>query len=282
MIVVDRKTGREYEYNSSFLVKFLYSNVVGRIILKFLSNRVFANIGACFMRSRLSKFMVNKKICEYNLRMDRFVNKEYKSYNEFFTRKLKNAKFDDNGNTFISPCDSKLMILKLDKKSKFEIKGSIYRFDEIINDSIADDFLSGYALIFRLDVNDYHRYCYIDNGTRNDFKYIKGKLHTVQPIVYDKVDVFHRNSREWCVLHTENFDDIVMVEVGALLVGKINNHKDKVKFKKGEEKGYFSFGGSTIILFVKDNVVKFDKDILKNSKLGKETIVSYGEVIGKK
>lgn len=280
MIIVDRKTKKEYEYNSSAFVKFLYNNNFGRMILKLFSNSVFANIGACFMNSRLSKFMMNSKVREYNIDMRNFVDKEYKSYNDFFTRRIKKLNYDNNSNSFISPCDSKLMILPLANETKFEIKGSVYNVNEIINDSIVCEYINGYALIFRLDVNDYHRYCYIDNGTRSDFKYIKGELHTVQPIAYDKVKVFHRNSREWCVLHTENFDDVIMLEVGALLVGKINNDKNKVEFKKGDEKGYFSFGGSTIILFVKEKCVSFDKDILENSKKGKETIVSCGERIG--
>jgi len=282
MIIVDRKTNKETEYKYGVFVNFLYNNVVGRIFLKLLSNRVFANLGACFMNSRLSKFMMNSKIREYNIDMKRFVDKKYNSYNDFFTRKLKKIQFDSNKNSFISPCDSKLMILGLDENKLFNIKGSLYSMNQIINDDITSEFVNGYALIFRLDVNDYHRYSYIDDGTRSDFKYIKGKLHTVQPIVYDKVKVFHRNSREWCVLHTKNFYDVIQCEVGALLVGKINNDKEKKSFKKGDEKGYFSFGGSTIILFVKENMVSFDKDILINSKLGKETIVSCGEKIGVK
>lgn len=280
MIVVDRKNKKEKEYTPGVFVSFLYNNVFGRVVLKLLSNRVFANLGACFMNSRLSKFMMNNKIKEYNIDMTKFLDKKYNSYNDFFTRKLKKIKFDSNKNSFISPCDSKLMILKLDDNKLFNIKGSLYSMNQIINDDITSEFINGYALIFRLDVNDYHRYSYIDDGTRGDFKYIKGELHTVQPIVYDKVKVFHRNSREWCVLHTKNFDDIIECEVGALLVGKINNDKNKISFKKGDEKGYFSFGGSTIILFVKENMVSFDEDILNNSMLGKETIVSCGEKIG--
>ena len=149
---------------------------------------------------------------------------------------------------------------------------------DIVDDKIIDDFKNGYLLIFRLEVTDYHRYCFIDEGIRSSYQYIKGKLNTVQPISYNRGKVFHENAREWCLLKTKNFGDILEVEVGALLVGKIVNN-EKVKFKKGEEKGYFEFGGSTILLFVRDNVL-FDKDIIKNSNDGNETIVKYGERIG--
>ena len=282
MKVVDRKSKKEYEYKYSFLVKFLYNTFVGRIILKLLCNKLVANIVACFMNSRLSKFLVNKKIKDYNIDMKLYEDKDYNNYNEFFTRKLKKNKVNLTKNVFISPCDSKLLALKLDDKQKFNVKGYIYNAREIINDEIIKDFYNGYALIFRLDVNDYHRYCYIDNGSRDSFHYIKGILHTVQPIAYDKVKVFHRNSREWCVLHTDNFDDVIHCEVGAMMVGRICNNNELINFNKGDEKGYFKFGGSTIILFVKENVIELDKDILENSSLGKETIVHYGEQIGKK
>ena len=76
---------KEIEYTPGVLVSFLYNNVVGRMILKLLTNRVFANLGACFMNSRLSKFMMNSKIREYNIDMSLFEDKKYKCYNDFFT-----------------------------------------------------------------------------------------------------------------------------------------------------------------------------------------------------
>ena len=279
MIVVERGSGKEFEYKYSGLVKFLYNTFLGRIFLKLLTNKIFANTGALFMKSCLSKTLASKKIKKYNIDMSQYKNPKYKCYNDFFTREKKQIMIDSDKDSFISPCDSKLMILKLDEDVSFEVKGSIYNADEIINDSLIKDYKDGYALIFRLDVNDYHHYLYLDEGTRNDYKFIKGCLHTVQPIAYDKVKVFHRNSREWCVLNTKNFGEIIQVEVGALLVGKIRNN-NKTKFKKGEEKGFFEFGGSTIMIFVKKNTIDFDGDILSNSQAGKETIVKCGEKIG--
>ena len=83
-------------------------------------------------------------------------------------------------------------------------------------------------------------------------------------------------------MHTKNFGDVIEVEVGALMIGKITNEHENNNFKKGEEKGYFEFGGSTIVLLVKENVVNIDKDILDNTSNNIETYVKYGEKIGKK
>ncbi len=282
MKVVYRDTKIEEIIKHSWLVRFLYNTLVGRLILKLIANRVFAKVVGCFLNGRFSIFIKNHFIKKKSIDMSKFVDINYDSYNKFFTRKYRDEYLNVNkeNNVFISPCDSKLMILKIDKHNSFKIKNSIYKLDEIINDEIISEYKDGYLLIFRLDVNDYHRYCYIDDGSRSIYHYIPGILHTVQPIVYEHEKVFARNAREWCLLETKNFDKIIQVEVGALLVGKIVNNKDIIEFKKGEEKGYFEFGGSTILLFIKDGIVNFDADILINSQNGNETVVKYGMKIG--
>ena len=94
--------------------------------------------------------------------------------------------------------------------------------------------------------------------------------------------VFKENQRECTLIKTNNFGKVMFMEVGALLVGKIKNNKIKGSVKKGEEKGYFMYGGSTIILFIEKGIIKIDDDILNNSKKGLETCVKQGEKIGKK
>ena len=88
------------------------------------------------------------------------------------------------------------------------------------------------------------------------------------------------NSREYSILHTREFDDIVMMEVGALLVGKIVNHHQQTQVLRGQEKGFFQFGGSTVVLLFKAGTIAPDADILNNSAEGAETVVRYGEKVG--
>lgn len=284
MKIVYRNELKEVELKQSLGVKFLYNTMFGRLILKLIANKTVANMVGKFLNSKGSIIVKNHVIRKKKIDMQKFCDIDYDSYNKFFTRKYcdKYLKVNQNKNVFISPCDAKLMVLKINDHHSFKIKNTDYKLEEIIDDECIETYKNGYLLIFRLDVNDYHRYCYIDDGSRSEYHYIDGILHTVQPIVYDKVKVFHRNAREWCLLKTTNFDDIIEVEVGALLVGKIVNDKDKSSFKKGEEKGYFEFGGSTILMFVKDLIVDFDQDILKNSASFNETVVKYGERIGVK
>ena len=279
MKMVNRKTKEEKDLVYSGSIKFLYTDMFGRVILKLINNRLISKIVGKYMNSKLSIKRINKTIKENNIDMSLYEKKDYKSFNDFFTRRKKNLNFDTNKDHFVSPSDAKLLVIKLNKDSSFDIKRSVYTLKDIVKEDISSKYENGYALIFRLEVTDYHRYHFIDDGTIDEYKYIKGKLNTVQPIAYNK-KIFHTNSREYTTLHTENFGDIIEVDVGALLVGKITNDKNVKNFKKGDEKGYFEFGGSTIILFVPDKKIIIDNDILLNSTLGKETIVSCGEKIG--
>ena len=281
MIIVNRKTKEERTLQYSGSVIFLYTSIIGRVILKLINNRFVSKVVGRYMNSKISTKRINKTIKENNIDMSLFEKKEYTSFNDFFTRKKKNLNFDTNKNHFVSPADAKVLAIKLNKNSSFDIKRSNYDLKTIIKEDLTDKYKDGYALIFRLEVSDYHRYHFIDDGTLDEYKYIKGRLNTVQPIAYNK-KIFHTNSREYTILHTKNFGDVVEVDVGALLVGKITNNKEIKKFKKGDEKGYFEFGGSTIILFIQDKKITIDNDILLNSTLGKETIVSCGEKIGTK
>jgi phosphatidylserine decarboxylase len=130
--------------------------------------------------------------------------------------------------------------------------------------------------VFRLTVDDYHRFGFPDSGRVVSRKKIKGKLHTVSPVSRNH-KIYQENTRNVCILNTDNFGTIAYIEVGAMLVGRIRDHGDDV-FAKGQEKGYFEPGGSTVIMLVKD--IKMDEDIMKQSVSGIETKVRYGERIG--
>ena len=281
MQIVNRETKEVIEPKEKGIIKYMYEKKSGRALLKVLSTRVVANIVRGFMKSFFSVPYKSRIINKHNIDMNLYEDKKYLSYNTFFIRRMKDLKFDTDKDSFISPAESKLLVLKLDDDTKLDIKGSSYTLEEILEDDIYKEYKNGYALIFRLEETDYHRYIYIDNGYRDEYRHIKGKLHTVQPIAYKKFKVFHENTREWTILHTENFNDVIHMEVGAMNIGRINNN-DSTIFKKGDEKGNFEFGGSTIILFVKQGIIEIDKDILENSKNYKETKVNIGEKVAKK
>lgn len=269
-----------YEKEDKFTC-FLYQNPFGRCLLKFLYLPFISKIGGVYMNSSLSKTMIKNFIIKNNIDMNDYKEEKYKCFNDFFTRKIKDGKrqISRNNTHLISPADAKLSVYKINEKNSFKIKKSTYSINDLFGEEIKG-FENGYALIFRLGVSDYHHYIFIDDGTLTTKKIIKGCLHTVRPIAVESENVFIQNSRETSLLHTNNFGDVYMCEVGAMMVGKIVNEKTKGKFKRGEEKGYFKFGGSTIILLI--NNVKIDEDIINNTNMNIETIVKMGETIGKR
>lgn len=267
------------------LLNALYGNTLGRILLKPLVTPVVSKVAGAFLSTKCSCVLIKPFIRSNNIDMSQFEDVEYKSYNEFFSRKIRKGArtIDMDSNHFISPADSKLTVLPITNDTRFTLKHTEYSVSSLLNNKeLAREYQGGYAFIFRLTVDDYHRYGYVDDGVKENNIHIPGKFHTVNPIANDYFPIYKENTREYSILHSQNFGDIVMMEVGALLVGKILNLHEKAEVKRGQEKGYFQFGGSTVVLLTKANVVKVDQDILENSKEGIETIVKYGEKIGMK
>ncbi len=263
----------------------LYNNFLGRVLLKFLTQPIVSRVAGWFMDSGLSVWLIKPFIKKNNIEVSQFENRKYKSYNDFFTRKTVagSRTIDMNKNNLIAPCDSRLTIYKIGDKSIFNIKNSYYRLEDLLRDKpLAEKYRGGYCLIFRLSVDDYHRYCYIDDGVKNSNIHIKGVLHTVRPIALDKYNIYKENAREYTVLKTDNFGDVVQIEVGALMIGRIKNYHEDHQFTRGEEKGMFEFGGSTIVLLIEKNRVKIDSEVLKNTREGYETVVKLGMKIGVK
>ena len=267
------------------LLKALYGSTLGRILLKPLVTPVVSKVAGAFLSTKCSCVLIKPFIRSNNIDMSQFEDVEYKSYNEFFSRKIRKGArtIDMDSNHFISPADSKLTVLPITNDTRFTLKHTEYSVSSLLNNKeLAREYQGGYAFIFRLTVDDYHRYGYVDDGVKENNIHIPGKFHTVNPIANDYFPIYKENTREYSILHSQNFGDIVMMEVGALLVGKIVNLHEEAEVKKGQEKGYFQFGGSTVVLLTKANAVKVDQDILENSKEGIETIVKYGEKIGMK
>lgn len=266
----------------NILLKKLYGTVCGRVILKALTAPAVSKVAGAFMDSRLSVPLIKRFIKSSGIDTSQYVMKKFRSYNEFFTRRVKRGMrpIDRMPSHFISPCDSKLTVYKIGKSSVFRIKGSRYRVSDLIkNDFLAKRYEGGYCMIFRLEVDDYHRYCYIDSGTKTENTFINGELHTVNPIALEHYNIYKRNCREYTVLHTENFGDVVQVEVGAMMVVRIVNRHGAAEVVRGEEKGKFEFGGSTIVLLVQEDMIRIDDDILRNSAENIETVVKYGEKV---
>lgn len=271
-----REDGQEKTLN------FLYGTFIGRMLLKILIKPGISKMVGKFLDSYASKIFIKSFIKKNNIDMTQFENKRYKSYNDFFYRKIAEGArvIDTVPEHFIAPCDSKLSVYPITEDGTYKIKNTEYTMKSLTkSEKTSKYYEGGYIFVFRLTVDDYHRYCFADGGTVTKKHKIPGVLHTVNPIANDKYPIYKENSREYCFLKSDNFNTLLIMEVGALLVGKIVNHEVTNRVSRGDEKGRFEFGGSTVILCVKKDVLEVDKDIIKNSEEGFETIVKMGERI---
>lgn len=282
MKIYDRRTDT-YEdivqYGAGKLA-FLYNNPLGRLLLGIAVSPFVSNVYAWKNSRKSSAKKIPGFIKEHNIDMSDYEDREYKSFTDFFTRKIRYGKrpVDMAPEALISPADSKLLVYEIEKDTTLRIKGRTYTADEILADSEnAGEFAGGYALVFRLTVDDYHRFCYPDRGCLISRRLIRGKLHTVSPVSKDH-KIYMENTRSVNLLKTENFGTVAYIEVGAMLIGRIVDN-GTVVFEKGQEKGYFEPGGSTVVILVKN--VEIDKDIMEQSASGIETKVRYGERIGR-
>lgn len=267
----------EKEYGKQKL-EFLYHTKCGRFLLKlFIARPLVSKIYGLYQKSFLSKRKIKKFAKEYNIKVTKEEYEKYRSFNDFFIRKRKPIKHKQK-NELVAIADAKLSIYDVTEDLKLNIKNTSYSVDEILeNTKIASFYKNGVCLVFRLAVNDNHRYNYIDDGKLAFSKKIKGKLHTIRPIA-SKYNVYTQNTREVSMLTTKNLGYVTQVEIGALLVGKIKNN-GKFNFKKNDEKGYFEFGGSTIAVFL-NKKIQFDEDIIKANSENIEVQVTAGERIG--
>ncbi|MBO4681153.1 MAG: phosphatidylserine decarboxylase [Clostridiales bacterium] len=276
----DKSFIEDRQYGGKSLER-LYITWYGRVLSKFILLPVFSTMATAKDRKRSSVKKIAPFIEEYKIHMDDFEDREYASFSDFFTRKIKPGRrpVDQDPSAVIAPADSKVLCYDIGEDLRFTVKGSVYTPDEIVGNKIdLSGFAGGKCLVFRLSMDDYHHYCHIDSGKVFDSYEIKGKLHTVSSIS-SKYKIYKENHRIVNVLDTDHFGRVIYIEVGALLVGRIKNN-GMTMFEKGHEKGYFEQGGSTIVIFFEKGGIKVDDDVLEMSGNGIETKVRMGERIG--
>ena len=266
-------------------LNFLYKTIPGRIVLKMLSARSVSKICGAFLDSRFSAFLIKGFVQKNNINLEEYQTDGIKTFNEFFRRKIKEGyrPFDSIPDHLCAPCDGLLSVWSVQKDSVIPVKQCRYTVTSLLqNEVLASEYKDGLCLVFRLCVDNYHRYCYADSGKKSRNIFIPGKLHTVRPVALASLPVFTENCREYTTIESPVFGKLVQMEVGAMLVGRIVNLEDEGIAERGKEKGFFEYGGSTIILLIKKELVNIRRDIAENSKNGTETPVKMGMQIGVK
>jgi len=212
----------------------------------------------------------------------------FKNFNEFFYRKLKTSARpiaqSNNPKVAVSPADSRLNVFPtIDDATRIWIKGKHFTLQNLIkDDELANKYVGGSLVIARLAPQDYHRFHSPVDGIVGKFEKFNGSYYTVNPMaIREPIDVYTENKRQRVVLSSNGFGDVLFIAVGATMVGSIVfTVSEGQKVKKGEELGFFAFGGSTVLLLFQKGKIQYDHDLLANSSKPVETLVKIGESIG--
>lgn len=285
---IERKNGeiKEEKVMGEGALKFLYYNPFGSLLLNTIIKRKFVSkIYGFKMNKTKSKNKIADFVREMSIDMNEYARdiNEYENFNDFFSRELKEGAriIDFSENSLVSPADGKILAYEsINEKDKFFIKGSDFTLEEFFMDKeLAQKYEGGTFVIVRLAPADYHRFHFPADGEIGETKRIKGYYYSVSTHAIKKnFRIFCENKREYSILKTKKFGDIALMDVGATMVGSIvQTYKEHSRVKKGDEKGYFLFGGSTCILVFEKDKIKIDEDILENTKNKIETRIYMGE-----
>ena len=218
--------------------------------------------------------------------MSEFEDENYKTFNEFFIRKFKEGRrpFNSDSRYLCAPCEGRYHgIQHLTPETKVPVKGQFLSPLGLIGKyDLSEQFVGGPMIISRLAPIDYHRFHFPCDGKIIDKYDISGDLFSVNPLCLKwKQDTFLRNYRRIHILDTESFGKLAYIQVGAFCVGKIEQTHQGQLFNKGEEMGYFLFGGSTVIILGEPGKWTIDEDILLGTSEGSETFIKLGDRIAK-
>ena len=265
------------------LLEGMYGTAPGRCLVR-LMIRPWVSRSAGWLLDRTISALAGKPFLKSNhIDMTDFEQRKFRSFNDFFTRQVREGRrpVDMEPEHLIAPCDSKLTAYPIGADSRFRIKGVDYTLEQLLRDGeLARRFLGGTLLLFRLTVGDYHRYGYVDSGCLGREIHLNGVYHTVNPAAAGRYPIYRENTREYALLESDHFGTLLQMEVGAAMVGRIVNNPGERMVQRGQEKGRFEFGGSTVIVLLQKDAAVIDEDILRNTREDAETVVRLGEKIG--
>tara|TARA_B100001971_G_C18268024_1_gene596410 strand:+ start:91839 stop:92759 length:921 start_codon:yes stop_codon:yes gene_type:complete len=276
------------------MVRLIYENPMGKVLSPFFVNKALSKAYGFMQNQMVTQLKVPKFVKNFNIDLDEYeagslkVDKQelsYKNFNEFFIRKFKDGKrpFLKAENRMPAFAEARYYGHEsMSDEVTLPVKGTYLRPTDLLgNDRYTQVFKGGPFLIARLCPVDYHRYHYPDGGTTLDAYSVHGDYHSVNPLALKaKQDIFIRNERRVAILETKNFGKLAYIEVGAVCVGKIvQSFDEKNEFNRGDEKGYFLFGGSTVIVLGERGLWKPSHDIISNTSEGIETYIHLGDEV---
>lgn len=292
----NRHTGeieREKVYGDA-AVKWLYQSQSGKLLSRFIASPLVSTVYGMLQDSSQSRRKIPKFVETYGIEMNDFLpqagrpaHDPYESFNQFFIRALKPGAREFVSDSTIMPafCEARYYGHERvdDDDTKIPVKGAFLRSkDLVVKNKWAGEFQNGPFLVARLCPVDYHRFHFPDKAKVLDSYPLHGALHSVNPIALkERPNIFITNKREVSILETQNFGLLAYIEVGATCVGKIVNTYTGADVERGQEKGYFLFGGSTVVVLGQPGKWRPCDEILKYTEKGMEVYSRLGHEIAK-
>ena len=285
ILVVDRVTGETFEEAvlGEKWIRWAYQNASARPVEKLLfRSTLISRVMGAWFDSRLSRAKIRKVIEQLSIDMEEASapTDSFTCFNDFFIRHLKPEvrPYSADLRDVVSPADGRVLVFpELDEDVFVPVKGHPMSVRTMLP-GIADRFVGGALAIVRLCPADYQRYHFPTDGRIAETRDIDGALHSVNPIALGAgPDVFGENKRSWTLIETDTIGSYCFVEVGAFGVGSIVNTRTSGAVRKMEEKGYFKFGGSTVVVVFEPGKVRLADDLVANSAKGRETLVKLGQ-----
>lgn len=284
---IDRETGKKREekvYGSAFIHLFygdgFFSKGFGLLLHLVAKVPFFSRAYGALQKSSRSKKKVRPFVDMYEVDSSEFADSvdSYQSFNDFFIRKLKPRPIDASG--AILPADGRYKIFeKTEDLQKIAIKGKQFSLSTLLGDAaLAKRYEEGSIVMARLCPVDYHRFHFPCAGMPGKPRAINGPLYSVNPVALrTNAAILSENKRVITELESDLFGLVQYIEIGATFVGSIKQtYYPNQPCKKGDEKGYFEFGGSCLLLLFEPGVISYDKELISNL----EVRAKFGQRLG--
>ncbi len=292
---VDRQTGKleEEKIYGRWALALLYGESAGARLFAFFFLPFLARIPwvsrlyGWLQKRPASAKKIEPFLKEFHVDASEFQTAEFSSFNDFFIRKLKPERRPvvPDGRAAAMPADGRYLVFpNVSQADGFYVKGQRFDLSSFLSDpAMARRLTGGSMAIVRLCPTDYHRFHFPCSGIASAPRPIDGPLFSVNPVALrQRLSILWENKRVVTEIETDHFGTLFFVEVGATCVGSIHQTFTPGKrVVKGEEKGYFSFGGSCIVLLFEKGKIRFDEDLVENSRKGLETKGLFGSSLAR-
>ncbi len=294
IIVHDRYTQSSFEeavYGEGAL-RFAYATLAGRVMTRLLFARAFVSrLFGWYMRLPGSRSRILPFIRQYGLDPNEFARppESFTSFNDFFCRELRVGArpVDASPESVVFPADGRHFGWQvLGEETGVFVKGQRWDLTQLLggDKELARQFSGGTMVLSRLCPVDYHHFHFPVAGVVESPRWHGNKLFSVSPIALRRnLSLLWSNKRALTLIRGEGYGLCCFIEIGATNVGSIK-HRPRPRdgyVNKGDPKGWFEFGGSSVITLFEKGRVRLSEDLLENTARGVELYARVGDQMGK-